>query len=64
MSRYILAGLAVGYWSSRAELAAKWRSERRFEPGLSRDEADTLRRRRSRAVERAKGWDAGAGTFS
>jgi glycerol kinase len=56
-----LAGLAVGYWSSREELAAKWRIERRFEPELSRDEADARMQRWSRAVERSKGWHVETG---
>jgi glycerol kinase len=56
-----LAGLAVGYWGSRDELATRWRSERSFEPELSRDEAGALMQRWSRAVERAKGWDVGPG---
>jgi glycerol kinase len=51
-----LAGLAVGFWSSEAELAANWQVDRRFEPMMSRDQAAELMRRWSRAVERAKGW--------
>jgi glycerol kinase len=34
-----LAGLASGVYRSLDELAAMWRSERRFEPSMSRDEA-------------------------
>jgi glycerol kinase len=34
-----LAGLAVGYWSSTAEVAANWQVERRFEPGVHRGRA-------------------------
>ena len=48
-----LAGLATGTWSSRDELAATWRLDRRFGPGPRRD-ADYARWRR--AVDRAKGW--------
>jgi glycerol kinase len=51
-----LAGLAVGFWSSEAELAANWQVDRRFEPMMSRDQAVELMRRWSRAIERAKGW--------
>ena len=51
-----LAGLAVGFWSSEAELAANWRVDRRFDPMMSRDQAGELMRRWSRAVDRAKGW--------
>jgi glycerol kinase len=51
-----LAGLAVGVWSSTAELADGWQAERVFEPSISRDHAGELMRRWSRAVERARGW--------
>jgi|HubBroStandDraft_5_1064220.scaffolds.fasta_scaffold15546_2 glycerol kinase len=48
-----LAGLGTGVWSSRAELAATWQLDRRFEPG-ARDESGHDRWRR--AVERTKDW--------
>jgi len=51
-----LAGLAVGFWKSPEEVARNWRIERRFEPGMSRDEAASRLRRWSLAVERARGW--------
>jgi glycerol kinase len=51
-----LAGLAVGYWQSLEEIARNWHIERRFEPGMSRDEAAQRRKRWSFAVERARGW--------
>ena len=48
-----LAGLGTGVWSSRDEIAATWRLDRRFEPG-ARDEAGYARW--CRAVERSRGW--------
>jgi glycerol kinase len=48
-----LAGLGTGVWSTRAELAATWQLDRRFEPA-ARDETGHARWRR--AVERTKGW--------
>jgi glycerol kinase len=48
-----LAGLGAGVWSSREELAATWRLDRRFDPG-PRDE--TAHARWRSAVERTKGW--------
>jgi glycerol kinase len=48
-----LAGLATGTWSSRDELAATWRLDRRFMPG-ARDDAGYARWRQ--AVGRVKGW--------
>jgi glycerol kinase len=41
-----LAGLAVGYWSDRDQLASLWAEERHFEPRMSRD----------KAAERYAGW--------
>lgn len=51
-----LAGLAVGYWASREEVAEKWRIERTFEPKMSADERDTLYHGWTRAVDRSKQW--------
>jgi glycerol kinase len=51
-----LAGLAVGFWQSLEEIARNWRVERRFEPSMSRDEAEKKLARWSLAVERARGW--------
>jgi glycerol kinase len=53
-----LAGLAVGFWTSREEIAAQWQCERRFEPAMSADRRGALLARWARAVERAKGWEA------
>jgi glycerol kinase len=41
-----LAGLAVGYWNDRDQLASLWTEERLFEPRMSRDKAG----------ERYAGW--------
>jgi glycerol kinase len=51
-----LAGLAVGFWSSREEIDAKWRLDRRFEPRMERAERDRLHRHWRRALDRARGW--------
>jgi glycerol kinase len=56
-----LAGLAVGFWSSPAEIARQWRADRRFEPSMPASEADRLRGRWHDALARSKGWiSAGA----
>ncbi len=52
-----LAGLAVGYWKNTDELAKQYQVERRFEPKMPPDQAQALKQRWSRAVERAKGWE-------
>jgi glycerol kinase len=51
-----LAGLAVGYWSSREEIAELWAADRRFEPTMAEPERARLYRGWQRAVERAKSW--------
>jgi glycerol kinase len=51
-----LAGLAVGYWKSPAEIASQRQVERRFEPAMDAGRAKELRAGWQRAVERAKGW--------
>ncbi|NHK98871.1 glycerol kinase GlpK [Rubrivivax benzoatilyticus] len=45
-----LAGLGVGIWRDRAELAALWQAERRFLPTMARDRAAELMARWERAV--------------
>jgi len=49
-----LAGLAVGFWASRAEIAAQWRAERRFVPRMPVARREELMARWMRAVECAK----------
>jgi glycerol kinase len=50
-----LAGLGVGVWSSRAEVAEHWRLDREYLPG-DRAAADRLHARWLRAVERSRAW--------
>ncbi|MEX2540384.1 MAG: glycerol kinase GlpK [Trueperaceae bacterium] len=51
-----LAGLAVGFWSDREEIAGQWREEARFEPKLAAAERDVLREDWTRALERSRDW--------
>jgi glycerol kinase len=51
-----LAGMGVGFWSSTADVAANWRADRRFEPGMSRDEAAARMARWAQAVDRSRDW--------
>lgn len=51
-----LAGLGVGFWKDRDELAENWRVERVFEPGMSRDRRDELYAGWKEAVGRSLGW--------
>jgi glycerol kinase len=51
-----LAGLAVGFWKDGEEIGAQWQTERRFEPGMSRDRVESLLGGWRKAVERALNW--------
>jgi glycerol kinase len=51
-----LAGLAVGYWQSQEEIAAQWKSQRRFEPCMPAAERQQRMSDWRRAVERARHW--------
>jgi glycerol kinase len=52
-----LAGLAVGFWRDRAEVAKAWQVDRVFEPRMSADEAAHRRRRWALALSRAREWE-------
>ncbi|MGQ0654793.1 MAG: glycerol kinase GlpK [Betaproteobacteria bacterium] len=51
-----LAGLTVNLWRSRDEVAAHWQLERRFEPQMSRDDAQEKMARWRNAVKRSQSW--------
>ena len=55
-----LAGLGVGLWSGRDEIAAKWRQQMEFTPTMSGEDRDRLYRGWVRAVERSLGWETEA----
>ena len=52
-----MAGLAIGFWQSRKEIAGHWKPERIFTPAMKQAEAAGLCRLWKRALERAKGWE-------
>ncbi len=52
-----LAGLAVGYWQDREEIASKWQLDRRFEPAMSEDQRESLYAGWQKAVTRVGGWE-------
>jgi glycerol kinase len=52
-----LAGLAVGFWRDRDEIAARWKLKKRYEPRISEAERERLHKRWLRAVDRAKDWE-------
>jgi glycerol kinase len=51
-----LAGLAVGYWTSRGEIEANWAVDHRFFPGMDDARREHLYAGWRRAVARASGW--------
>jgi glycerol kinase len=53
-----LAGLAVGFWESQAEIRDQWELDKRFTPSMSQDRVETLRTGWSKAVERARAWES------
>jgi glycerol kinase len=57
-----LAGLAVGLWQSRREIAAQWTAERSFRPAMKTAERARLCGEWARALQRAKAWEAPTGT--
>jgi glycerol kinase len=48
-----LAGLAVGYWNSRDDIAAQWQLDRRFEPKMADDKRTALYEGWKKAVQAA-----------
>src|SRR5579864_3211863 len=51
-----LAGLAVNFWSSPAEVAEHWVLDRTFEPSMSADQRESLYASWKRAVEHSLHW--------
>ena len=51
-----LAGLATGFWESRAQIAAQWGVDRRFEPSMPADRREALYAGWQRAVNAALAW--------
>ncbi|MCA9134492.1 MAG: glycerol kinase, partial [Planctomycetales bacterium] len=51
-----LAGLGVGFWKTRQELAAQWQVEHTFEPTMNQSQVAELRANWHKALERSKGW--------
>ena len=52
-----LAGLAVGFWKDKAEIAEHWQADKTFEPQMSAAEASRLMERWHEAVARSLNWE-------
>jgi glycerol kinase len=50
------AGIAVGYWSSRAELVRNWGVERRWQPAMAEPQRAKLYAAWQKAVQRSFDW--------
>jgi len=51
-----LAGLAVGFWEDREEIASQWQVDRTFEPAMAAERVHELRASWREAVKRSRGW--------
>ena len=52
-----LAGLAVGFWKSKEEIATKWCVSQAYEPQYDEDKKEKLYRGWKKAVTRAMAWE-------
>ena len=52
-----LAGLAVGYWKSQADIARQWQANKRFTPTMKAPERKRMASGWERALGRAKAWE-------
>ena len=57
MGAAFLAGLAVGFWQDKAEIAAKWNVDRTFKPAMAQGARDDLYKGWKKAVERSRQWE-------
>lgn len=51
-----LAGLGVGFWKTKEEVAKQWKLDRVFEPSFSKDRRDTLYAGWQKAITRSMHW--------
>jgi glycerol kinase len=52
-----LAGLAVGYWKSEADIARQWQADKRFTPAMKPAVRNRIVKGWVRALSRAKAWE-------
>jgi glycerol kinase len=52
-----LAGLAVGYWSSKDEIAKKWKVDKTFVPDMPENDRKQKYANWKKAVSRARAWE-------
>ena len=54
-----LAGLAVGFWKSQADIARQWQVDKQFTPAMKAPRRKHIASGWERALERAKAWEQG-----
>ena len=52
-----LAGLAVGYWKDKEEIAQKWKVDKEFSPNMDNKTKETLYKGWKKAVNRSLKWE-------
>lgn len=52
-----LAGLAVGFWDDKQEIAKKWNVDRTFDPGMEEEKKEGKYKGWKKAVDRALKWE-------
>ena len=52
-----LAGLAVGFWKSQADIARQWQIDKKFTPTMRPPVRKAIAKGWTRALERAKEWE-------
>jgi glycerol kinase len=52
-----LAGLAVGFWKSQADIARQWQADKRFKPAMKTAARNQAAAGWVKALGRAKGWE-------
>ncbi|MGE5631316.1 MAG: glycerol kinase, partial [Caulobacteraceae bacterium] len=53
-----LAGLAVGYWADKEEIAMKWRVDKTFKPSMEEAAKEEKYAGWKKAVDRALKWES------
>ena len=51
-----LAGIAVGFWNDRSDIAKQWNLDKRFEPKMEEDSRDSLYSGWKKAVKAAQAF--------
>ena len=57
MGAAFLAGLAVGFWKDKAEIAEKWNVDRAFQPEMPTEARKVKYKGWQKAVERSRAWE-------